>query len=36
MLDRDLISFYLEDIRKYDILDKDEEIELLKKAKEVL
>ncbi len=33
MLDRDLISFYLEDIRKYDILDKNEEIKLLKKAK---
>ncbi|WP_291259242.1 sigma-70 family RNA polymerase sigma factor [Fusobacterium sp.] len=33
MLDRDLISFYLEDIRKYDVLDKNEEIELLKKAK---
>lgn len=33
MLDRDLISFYLEDIRKYEILDKDEELELLKKAK---
>lgn len=33
MIDRDLISLYLEDIRKYKILDKDEEIELLKKAK---
>lgn len=33
MLERDLISFYLEDIRKYDILDKDEELELLKEAK---
>lgn len=32
MLDRDLISLYLEDIRKYEILDKDEELELLKKA----
>lgn len=32
-LDKDLISYYLEDIRKYQILDKDEEIELLKKQK---
>lgn len=32
-LDKDLISYYLEDIRKYKILDKEEEIELLKKAK---
>lgn len=32
-LDKDLISYYLEDIRKYRILDKDEEMELLKKAK---
>lgn len=32
-LDRDLISYYLEDIRKYKILEKDEEIELLKRAK---
>lgn len=32
-IDKDLISYYLEDIRKYQILDKDEEIELLKKAK---
>lgn len=32
-LDKDLISYYLEDIRKYQVLDKDEETELLKKAK---
>ena len=32
-LDRDLISYYLEDIRKYKVLEKDEETELLKKAK---
>lgn len=32
-LDRESISYYLEDIRKYRILEKDEEIELLKKAK---
>lgn len=32
-LDKDLISYYLEDIRNYEILKKDEEIELLKKAK---
>jgi len=31
MEDRDLISLYLEDIRKYKVLDKDEELELLKK-----
>ena len=34
MIARDLISLYLEDIRKYDILSKDEEFELLKQAKE--
>ncbi|MBR8700711.1 RNA polymerase sigma factor SigA [Fusobacterium sp. DD29] len=34
MINRDLISLYLEDIRKYNILEKDEEFELLKKAKE--
>ena len=32
-LDRDLISYYLEDIRKYKVLEKDEETELLKKEK---
>lgn len=32
-LDRDLISYYLEDTRKYKVLEKDEETELLKKAK---
>jgi RNA polymerase primary sigma factor len=31
MEERDLISLYLEDIRKYKVLDKDEELELLKK-----
>jgi len=34
MEDRSLISLYLEDIRKYKILDKEEELELLKKIKE--
>lgn len=33
ILDRDLISYYLEDIRKYQVLEKDEEAELLKKVK---
>ena len=33
MINRDLISLYLEDIRKYNILDKEQEFELLKKAK---
>lgn len=34
MTNRDLISLYLEDIRKYSILSKEEEFELLKRAKE--
>ncbi len=33
MVERDLISLYLSDIRKYNILTKDEEQELLKKVK---
>lgn len=32
MLERDLISLYLDDIRKYDILNKEEEIDLLQRA----
>ena len=32
MLERDLISLYLDDIRKYDILSKEEEIDLLQRA----
>lgn len=34
MIEKDLVSLYLEDIRKYDILGKDEEVELLKAAQE--
>lgn len=33
MAEKDLVSLYLEDIRKYNILDKDEELFLLKEAK---
>jgi RNA polymerase primary sigma factor len=33
MIEKDLISLYLADIRKYKILDKDEELNLLIKAK---
>ena len=33
MTEKDLVSFYLEDIKEYDILNKDEELSLLKKAK---
>lgn len=33
MIEKDLISLYLADIRKYKILDKDEELSLLIKAK---
>lgn len=33
MFERDLISLYLDDIRKYEILEKEEEAELLSKAK---
>ena len=29
MVEKDLVSLYLDDIRKYDILDKEEEVELL-------
>ncbi|MGL5578802.1 MAG: sigma-70 factor domain-containing protein, partial [Fusobacteriaceae bacterium] len=32
MFEKDLISLYLDDIRKYDILTKDEEFSLLRKA----
>lgn len=32
MKERDIISSYLDDIRKYNILEKDEELELLKRA----
>lgn len=32
--ERDLVSLYLQDIRKYDILTKEEELELLIRAKE--
>lgn len=34
MIEKDLVSLYLEDIRKYEILSKDEEVELLKAAQE--
>nr|WP_307776674.1 RNA polymerase sigma factor RpoD/SigA [uncultured Cetobacterium sp.] len=33
MTEKDLVSFYLEDIREYQVLDRDEENELLTKAK---
>lgn len=33
MTERDLVSFYLEDIKEYEVLGKDEEVELLTKAK---
>ncbi|MBZ4683190.1 MAG: polymerase primary sigma factor [Fusobacteriaceae bacterium] len=32
--EKDLVSLYLKDIRKYDILTKEEELELLKRAKQ--
>ncbi|MGL4997756.1 MAG: sigma-70 family RNA polymerase sigma factor [Cetobacterium sp.] len=33
MTEKDLVSFYLDDIKKYEVLSKDEEIILLRKAK---
>ncbi|WP_297598081.1 sigma-70 family RNA polymerase sigma factor [uncultured Cetobacterium sp.] len=33
MTERDLVSFYLEDIKEYEVLGKDEEVELLTRAK---
>ncbi|MGL4642351.1 MAG: sigma-70 family RNA polymerase sigma factor [Cetobacterium sp.] len=33
MTEKDLVSFYLDDIKEYEVLDKDEEVSLLKRAK---
>ncbi|MGL4654106.1 sigma-70 family RNA polymerase sigma factor [Cetobacterium sp.] len=33
MTEKDLVSFYLEDIKEYEVLEKEEEVSLLKKAK---
>ncbi|MGL5662823.1 MAG: sigma-70 family RNA polymerase sigma factor, partial [Cetobacterium sp.] len=33
MTEKDLVSFYLDDIKEYEVLGKDEEILLLRKAK---
>lgn len=33
MTEKDLVSFYLDDIKEYEVLGKDEEISLLRRAK---
>ncbi|MGL5917938.1 MAG: sigma-70 family RNA polymerase sigma factor [Cetobacterium sp.] len=33
MTEKDLVSFYLDDIKKYEVLSKEEEVSLLRKAK---